>query len=97
MYKGALAENYVAQTLKASGYELYYWTSDSPIAEVDFLIQKKGEILPIEVKSGKKVSSKSLKHFQKMYEPEKVIRLSEKNFGTDGNVFAIPLYAVFCI
>lgn len=97
LYKGALAENYVAQTLKASGYELYYWTSDSPTAEVDFLIQKKGKILPIEVKSGKNVSSKSLKHFQKIYEPEKVIRLSEKNFGTDGNVFAIPLYAVFCI
>ena len=97
LYKGALAENYVAQTLNASGYELYYWTSDSPAAEVDFLIQKKGKILPIEVKSGKNVSAKSLKHFQKMYEPKKVIRLSEKNFGTDGNVFAVPLYAVFCI
>ena len=97
LYKGALAENYVAQTLNASGYELYYWTSDSPAAEVDFLIQKKGKILPIEVKSGKNVSAKSLKHFQKIYEPKKVIRLSEKNFGTDGNVFAVPLYAVFCI
>ena len=97
LYKGALAENYVAQTLNASGYDLYYWTSDSPAAEVDFLIQKEGKILPIEVKSGKNVRAKSLKHFQKMYEPEKVIRLSEKNFGTDGNVFAVPLYAVFCI
>ena len=97
LYKGALAENYVAQTLKSSGYELYYWTSDSPAAEVDFLIQKEGKILPIEVKSGKNVSAKSLKHFQKMYEPKKVIRLSEKNFGTDGNVYAVPLYAVFCI
>lgn len=97
LYKGALAENYVAQTLNASGYELYYWTSDSPAAEVDFLIQKKGKILPIEVKSGKNVKAKSLKHFQKMYEPKKVIRLSEKNFATDGNVFAVPLYAVFCI
>lgn len=97
MYRGALAENYAAQTLKASGYELYYWTSDSPAAEVDFLIQKNGEIVPIEVKSGKNVSAKSLKHFQKLHEPKKVIRLSEKNFGTDGNVFAVPLYAVFCI
>ena len=80
LYKGTLAENYVAQTLNASGYELYYWTSDSPAAEVDFLIQKKGKILPIEVKSGKNVSAKSLKHFQKMYEPQKIIRLSEKKF-----------------
>lgn len=97
LYRGALAENYVAQTLKTSGYELYYWTSDSPAAEVDFLIQKEGKVLPIEVKSGEKVSAKSLKHFQNRYQPNVVIRLSEKNFGTDGNVYAIPLYAAFCI
>ena len=94
---GALTENYVAQTLKASGYDLYYWTSDAPVAEVDFVIQKEGQIIPIEVKSGENVNARSLKHFQDMYQPKKVIRLSEKNFGTDGNVYAIPLYAVFCI
>ena len=97
LYRGALTENYVAQTLKASGYDLYYWTGDAPAAEVDFVIQKEGQIIPIEVKSGENVNARSLKHFQNMYQPKKVIRLSEKNFGTDGNVYAIPLYAVFCI
>ena len=97
LYRGALTENYVAQTLKASGYDLYYWTGDAPAAEVDFAIQKEGQIIPIEVKSGENVNARSLKHFQNMYQPKKVIRLSEKNFGTDGNVYAIPLYAVFCI
>lgn len=97
LYRGALAENYVAQTLKASGYELYYWTSDTPAAEVDFVIQKEGQILPIEVKSGENVNAKSLKHFQNKYHPEKIMRISEKNFGTDGNLYAIPLYAAFCI
>lgn len=96
-YRGALTENYVAQALKAKGYELYYWTSESPVAEVNFMIQKDGKVIPIEVKSGENVHARSLKHYEKMYEPEKVIRLSEKNFGRNGNVYAIPLYATFCI
>lgn len=96
-YRGALTENYVAQTLKTKGYDLYYWTSDSPVAEVDFVIQKEGKVYPIEVKSGENVHARSLKHYQNMYEPEKVFRFSERNFGTDGNVYSIPLYAVFCI
>ena len=97
LYRGSLTENYVAQTLVSGGYELYYWTSDSPPAEVDFVIQKKGCVVPIEVKSGENVRSKSLKHFSNMYMPEKIIRLSEKNFGTEGNIDAVPLYAAFCI
>lgn len=97
LYRGALAENYVAQTLKANGYELYYWTSDQPTAELDFVIQKEGKILPVEVKAGENVHARSMKHFQKLVEPEKMIRLSRKNFGTDGNICAIPLYAAFCL
>lgn len=97
VYRGSLAENYVGQTLKAGGYDLYYWTSDSPKAELDYLIQKEGKVIPIEVKSGENVRAKSLQHFMKMYEPEKAIRLSEKNFGRDGSVYAVPLYAAFCI
>ncbi len=97
LYRGALTENYVAQTLKAGGYELYYWTCDAPVAEVDFVIQKEGKVVPIEVKSGENVNSRSLKHFQKLTQPEKMIRLSRKNFGTDGTIQAVPLYAAFCL
>lgn len=97
LYRRSLAENYIAQTLKAKGNELYYWTSDSPSAEVDFIIQKQGQVIPIEVKSGDHVRSKSLQHFMKMFQHEKVIRMSEKNFGVDGNIYAVPLYAAFCI
>lgn len=97
IYKGALTENYVAQTLTAGGYHLYYWTSDAPVAEIDFLIQKEGKIIPVEVKSGENVNSKSLKHFQKLAQPEKMIRLSRKNFGSEGAVWSIPLYAAFCL
>lgn len=97
IYRGALTENYVAQTLTACGYHLYYWTSDAPVAEVDFLIQKEGKIIPVEVKSGENINAKSLKHFQKLAHPEKMIRLSRKNFGSDGTVLALPLYAAFCL
>ena len=66
-------------------------------AEVDFLIQKNGKIIPVEVKSGEHVNARSLKHFQKLAQPEKMIRLSRKNFGSDGTVWAVPLYAAFCL
>ena len=97
LYRGSLAENYVAQMLKTTGYDLYYWTSDSPAAELDFVIQKEGEIIPIEVKSGKNTRAKSMKQFDKKFHPGKMIRLSEKNFGKEDSIYAIPLYAAFCL
>lgn len=97
LYRGALAENYAAQTLKANGYDLYYWTSDTPVSELDFVIQKEGRIVPIEIKSGENVKAKSMKHFQKMYHPEFMYRISEKNFGEENGICSVPLYAVFCI
>jgi hypothetical protein len=97
LFRGALAENYTAQALRTNGYGLYYWTSDSPAAEVDFVIQKEGKVIPIEVKSGENVKAKSLKHYKKLYEPDYSLRLSEKNFGFADGLYAVPLYAAFCI
>jgi predicted AAA+ superfamily ATPase len=97
LFRGALAENYTAQALRTNGYELYYWTSDSPAAEVDFVIQKEGKAIPIEVKSGENVKAKSLKHYKKLYEPDYLLRLSEKNFGFADGLYSVPLYAAFCI
>ncbi len=97
LYRGALAENYVAQSLRAKGYDLYYWTSDSPAAEVDFLIQKQGRVIPIEVKAGENVHARSMKHFKSMYQPETVYHVSERNFGEEGGVSSIPLYGMFCL
>ncbi|MCD8021696.1 MAG: ATP-binding protein [Lachnospiraceae bacterium] len=98
IYKGALAENYIAQTLSCCGHRLYYWTSDSPEAEVDFLLQKEGLVIPVEVKYDTNVHAKSLKHYTKLYHPEKIIRFSARNFGMDEQgMYAIPLYAAFCV
>jgi predicted AAA+ superfamily ATPase len=95
--KGAIAENYVATALKTNGYEPYYWESEGK-AEVDFIIQnKQGQIIPIEVKSSENVKAKSLSRFLKLYQPEFGFKVSAKNFGFEGNVYSIPLYAVFCV
>jgi predicted AAA+ superfamily ATPase len=95
--KGVIAENYVATALKTNGYEPYYWESEGK-AEVDFIIQnKKGQIIPIEVKSSENVKAKSLSLFLKRYQPEYGYKVSAKNFGFEGNVYSIPLYAVFCV
>ena len=97
LFRGALAENYVAQALRAGGHQLYYWISETPAAELDFVLQKEGKIIPVEVKLGKNTHARSLKHFRNLYQPEMALRLSEKNFGLEEGVFAVPLYAAFCI
>lgn len=94
--KGALAENYVAQQLQAKKYELYYWESNSQ-AEVDFIIQKNGDVIPIEVKAEDNVKSRSLNVYVDKYKPPYAIRISSKNFGLKNNIKSVPLYAVHLI
>ena len=97
MFKGALAENYVAEELNANKNALYYWTSGQD-AEVDFLLYSETDgIIPIEVKSGVRVSSKSLNVYIEKYKPNYAIRVSAKNFGYENNIKSVPLYAAFCI
>ena len=95
MYKGVLTENYVACELYTKFRELYYYTFSK--YEIDFLIKIDGDIIPIEVKSGRRTNSKSLNEYIKKYNPKYSIRISTKNFGFENNIKSIPLYAVFCI
>ena len=78
------------------GYDLFYWTSDQT-AELDFLLQCGMEILPIEVKKGTKVRSRSLDVYRKRYNVAKAVRFSERNFGRDGTLISLPLYAAFAL
>lgn len=93
---GALAENYVAKSLKAAGYTLYYWESKGK-AEVDFVIQTGEHVIPVEVKSSDNVRSRSLGEFVRRYSPPFSYRVSEKNFGNENNIRSVPFYALFCI
>mgnify|MGYP004625137647 FL=1 len=93
---GPLTEHYVVNELRKNGYDCYYWESDGK-AEIDFIIQKNAEIIPIEVKTSIHTKSRSLDLYMKKYEPKYSIRISEKNFCIENNIKSVPLYAVFCI
>jgi len=95
-FKGGMTENYVDVQLKTSGYTTYFWTGDNN-SEVDFVIQREGKIIPIEVKAAENVRAKSLNIFMKKYDSDYAIRLSTKNFGFEEGKKAVPLYAAFCI
>ena len=95
-FKGGMAENYVNVQLTINGYNTYYWESDRG-AEIDFVIQRDGQIIPIEVKSADNTRAKSLKVYMDTYKPAYAIKLSTKNFGFDDHKKIVPLYAAFCI
>jgi predicted AAA+ superfamily ATPase len=95
-FLGAMTENYVAQCFKAKKYRLVYWQSDGK-AEVDFVLQLDGKVVPVEVKKGWRNRSKSLGVFMEKYKSEYAIRVSKKNFGFENKIKSVPLYAVFCI
>lgn len=96
-FKGALSENFVAQSLIAL-YEprLHYWSQTNPPYEVDFLIQDENEIIPIEVKSSLNTQSKSLKKFKKRFAESTPLRIrySLNNLSLDGDMLNIPLVMV---
>lgn len=95
MYKGALTENYVACELYPKFKELNYYTFNK--YEIDFLVKINDNIIPIEVKIGRRINSRSLNEYIKKYNPKYSIRISLKNFGLENNIKSVPLYAVFCI
>lgn len=95
-FKGGMVENYVNSQLVINGYTTYYWESARG-AEVDFIIQREGKIIPIEVKSADNTRAKSLNIYMETYKPDYAIKLSAKNFGFEDNKKTVPLYAAFCI
>lgn len=96
IYKGDIAENYVQQQLSVNFDHIYYWKNHNT-AEVDFIIQNKYGLIPIEVKAGDSVKSKSLNLYMQQFKPNFAIRICSKNFGFANNIKTIPLYAAFLI
>ena len=95
-FKGGMTENYMCNQLTFNGYTSYYWESERS-AEIDFVIQREGQIVPIEVKAADNVKAKSLKVYMEQYKPAYAIKITGKNFGLENNQKSIPLYAAFCI
>lgn len=100
--KGPLTEAFVGQELLAYSTpdwksELYYWHREarSSNAEVDYLVQQKNTIIPIEVKSGATGTLKSLRLFMDTHRQSSYgIRFSTSNFFIDNGIRNYPLYAV---
>lgn len=91
--RGAMAESFVAQQLVAGGAAPHYWGVNGK-AEVDFLLtDQANRVVPVEVKSSDRTRSRSLTVFAQKYHPSYAIRLSTKNFGSDGFIRSVPLYA----
>ncbi len=93
LFSGLLTENYVANALKSNGFDLYYWKSKHD-AEIDFIVNIAGSIIPIEVKAAQNTKSKSLNVYVDKYKPKYAIKISSKNFGFVNNIKSVPLYAV---
>jgi predicted AAA+ superfamily ATPase len=97
LFKGSLAENYVMQQLVSLGFTPRYWGRPR-YAEVDFVITDScGSAVPVEVKSGTNVRSKSLTIFREKYGSPYAVRISAKNFGSANDIRGVPLYATFCL
>ena len=93
-FKGALAENYVAQAIKKIyGKPPYYWTSNGK-AEIDFLINHKGYSIPVEVKSGTATKAKSLAVFKKLYNPVLRVRVSIQNLKMTDMISSISQFFI---
>lgn len=94
-YKGALTEQYVLQQLLYNEHiKIHYWTPNTGTAEVDFVVQLGGKVIPIEVKAEENLKAKSLKSFNEKYAPELSIRTSMSNFRAEENLTNLPLYAI---
>jgi len=91
---GALYENVVAQELKAHGFKLYYYNSKR-FGELDFVIEYKGKVLPIEVKSGKSYQRHSaLNNIMEIsnYSIDEAFVFSNFNVEVKGNLVYYPIY-----
>ncbi len=93
-FKGAMAENFVLQSL-VTQFDVTprYWTSEGK-AEVDFIVQNNDQILPVEVKSAQNTSGKSLFVYNSLYHPKLRIRYSKNNLKLDDNLLNIPIFLV---
>ena len=95
-YKGAFTEQYVLQQMLASGItHIYYYSSDTSRMEMDFLVQREGALLPIEVKGGTSIKATSLHNYLKEHPDISAIRYSMLPYRQQENISNIPLYGVF--
>jgi len=94
-FKGALSEQYVLQQLKTlPEIDTYYWTNERKTSEIDFLLDMGNAVVPLEVKAGVNLQSKSLRAFVDKYHPDLSIRTSMSDYKREDWLLNLPLYAI---
>ena len=94
-FKGALTEQYVLQQMLAAGIDsIYYWAPSGSRAEVDFVVESGGMIVPVEAKAEQNLHAKSLKTYIGKFKPDAAVRTSMAGFGKNGAIQNIPLYMI---
>lgn len=97
-FKGALTEQYVMQELKTLNLDyIGYWTNERSTSEVDFVIQKENSVIPIEVKSGENLRSRSFTLFCQNFSPDKALKTSALPYREDKTVLNVPLYGISAV
>ena len=97
-FKGALTEQYIMQELTTLHLDyIGYWTNERSTSEVDFVVQRQGKIIPIEVKSGENLRSRSFTNFCQTYSPAEAIKTSILPFHADKMVLNVPLYGIAAV
>ncbi|OIT23772.1 ATP-binding protein [Glaesserella parasuis] len=94
-FKGALTEQYVLQQLIANqDNPVFYWATEKGTAEVDFVVQQKQAVIPIEVKAEENLKAKSLKVYVEQFQPEHAFRFSMADYRELDWLVNVPLYGV---
>lgn len=94
-FKGALTEQYVLQQLIANqDNPVFYWATEKGTAEVDFVVQQKQAVIPIEVKAEENLKAKSLKVYVEQFQPECAFRFSIADYREQDWLVNVPLYEV---
>ena len=94
-FKGALTEQYVLQQLvSTTNYIPYYYAGEKSTYEIDFLIQKEGKVVPLEVKAEENVHAQSLKVFCEKFQNNNAIRTSMNPYREQDWMTNLPLYAI---
>lgn len=94
-FKGALTEQYVCQQLYAELDTIpYYWSAEASSGEVDFVLQYRGQVVPLEVKAEENLNAKSLKSFVNTYRLAYGVRTSMSDYREQEKLVNLPLYAI---
>ena len=93
-FKGALTEQYVLQQLVAETVYTPYYFSASSHSEIDFMVQKEGNVVPVEVKAEDNLQAKSLKAYCKKHKPPYAVRTSMADYRKEDWMVNLPLYEI---